>query len=122
MSERDCMSEKLDDINKTLDVLVDKTNSIEARLDSEIDAKYDSPVTAKLDDMNKKFENLIDRIQAIQASWCTLLYLLHNVIFLCVNCDDRRWIMVLPSVIFQQMGRPSSCIPTLLYSNTVFQH
>jgi len=67
MSDRDCISEKMDDINKTMDTLVDKINSIEARFDSEMDAKSDSPVTAKLDDINKKFENLIDRIQAIEV-------------------------------------------------------
>ena len=67
-SQRDCITEKLDDISSTVDKLMDRLQSIEMRLDSGIDSKPDSAVTAKLDDMNMRFESLVDRLQGLRLS------------------------------------------------------
>jgi len=68
MSQRDSVTEKLDDIGKKLENLVDRMHSIEARLDSKADLNAVAKLEVQVDNFEKRMSSIETAIQSATVS------------------------------------------------------
>jgi len=64
MSQRDSVNEKLDDISKKLENLVDRLHYIEVRLDSKADARDVSKLEVQIDSFDKRMTSIEAAVQS----------------------------------------------------------
>jgi len=64
MSQRDSVNEKLDDISKKLENLVDRLHCIEVRLDSKADARDVSKLEVQIDSFDKRMTSIEAAVQS----------------------------------------------------------